>query len=107
MWHRFLWSTVTITATMQRAQTNGINAIAELGYVNFYLGGTDGTLLGSVNVTTGSNGAYTAALTLDDNIWAKGFNIGSKYHHRRLRRRGGRLRHRSGERHRHRNADRH
>ena len=70
-------STVTITATMQRAQTNGINAIAELGYVNFYLGGTDGTLLGSVNVTTGSNGAYTAALTLDDNIWAKGFNIGS------------------------------
>ena len=70
-------STVTITATMQRAQTNGINAIAELGYVNFYLGGTDGTLLGSVNVTTGSNGAYTAALTLNDNIWAKGFNIGS------------------------------
>ena len=70
-------STVTITATMQRAQTNGINAIAELGYVNFYLGGTDGTLLGSVNVTTGSNGACTAALTLDDNIWAKGFNIGS------------------------------
>ena len=70
-------STVTITATMQRAQTNGINAIAELGYVNFYLGGTDGTLLGSANVTTGSNGAYTAALTLDDNIWAKGFNIGS------------------------------
>ena len=61
-------STITITATMQRAQTNGINAIAELGYVNFYLGDTSGTSLGTSKVKSGSDGAYTATVevTLDD-----------------------------------------
>ena len=61
-------STITITATMQRAQTNGINSIAELGYVNFYLGDTSGTLLGTSEVKRGTDGTYTATLevTLDD-----------------------------------------
>ena len=61
-------STITITATMQRAQTNGIHSIAELGYVNFYLGDTSGTLLGTSEVKRGTDGTYTATLevTLDD-----------------------------------------
>ena len=63
-------STITITATMQRAQTNGINAIAELGYVNFYLGDTSGASLGSVKASD-SGGAYTATLevTLTGEQW--------------------------------------
>ena len=61
-------STIIVTATMQRAQTNGINSIAELGYVNFYLGDTSGTLLGTSEVKRGTGGTYTATLevTLDD-----------------------------------------
>ena len=63
-------STITITATMQRAQSNGINAIAELGTVDFYLGDTSGTLLGTANVT-GSEDTYTATLnvSLNDEQW--------------------------------------
>ena len=58
---------ITITATMRRAQSNGVNALADIGKVDFYLGGTGGTLLGSVQVTS-SGGAYTATLevTLND-----------------------------------------
>ena len=70
-------ATITITATMQRAQTNVINAIAELGTVDFYLGDTSGTLLGTANVTSSGSGTYTATLTLNDEMWAKGFAIGS------------------------------
>ena len=70
-------STITITSTMQRAQTNVINAIAELGTVDFYLGDTSGTLLGTADVTSSGSGTYTATLTLNDEMWAKGFAIGS------------------------------
>ena len=67
-------STITITATMQRAQTNGINAIAELGYVNFYLGDTSGTSLGTSEVKSGSDGTYTATVevTLTSDQWKPG-----------------------------------
>ena len=67
-------STITITATMQRAQTNGINLIAELGYVNFYLGDTSGTPLGTSEVKRGSDGTYTATVevTLTSDQWKPG-----------------------------------
>ena len=45
--------------------------------MDFWLGDVDtGTKLGSANVT-GTNGTYTATLTLNDEMWAKGFAIGS------------------------------
>ena len=67
-------STITITATMQRAQTNGINAIADLGKADFYLGDVNGgTSLGSADVT-GAGGTYTATLevTLTSDQWKPG-----------------------------------
>ena len=67
-------STITITATMQRAQTNGINSIAELGYVDFYLGDTSGTPLGTSEVKRDSDGTYTATVevTLTSDQWKPG-----------------------------------
>ena len=69
-------STVTITATMTRqTATNALTA--DVGTMDFWLGDVDtGTKLGSANVT-GTNGTYTATLTLNDEMWAKGFAIGS------------------------------
>lgn len=56
-------STITITATMQKAQTNSINAKAALGKVDFYLGDTSGTSLGTANVTS-SDDTYTATMDI-------------------------------------------
>lgn len=59
-------STITITATMQKAQTNSINAKAakaEEGKVAFYLGDTSGTSLGTANVTS-SDDTYTATMDI-------------------------------------------
>ena len=68
-------STIAITATMtKQTATNALTA-AE-GTVDFWLGAVDtGTELGSANVTS-SGGAYTATLTLTDDMWANGFAIG-------------------------------
>lgn len=57
-------STITITATMQKAQTNSINAKAALGKVDFYLGDiSDNNNLGTVDVI--SNGdTYTATMDI-------------------------------------------
>ena len=69
-------SNITITATMQKAQTNSINAKAakaEEGKVAFYLGDTSGTSLGTVDVI--SNGdTYTATkeITLTGDQWKPG-----------------------------------
>ena len=70
-------SAITITATMtKQTATNALTAVEET--VDFWLGDVDtGTKLGTSKVKSGSDGTYTATLTLDDNIWAKGFNIGS------------------------------
>ena len=69
-------STIAITATMtKQTATNALTA-AE-GTVDFWLGAVDtGTELGSANVTS-SGGTYTATLTMNDEMWAKGFQIGS------------------------------
>lgn len=69
-------STITITATMQKAQTNSINAKAakaEEGKVAFYLGDTSGTSLGTANVTS-SDDTYTATkeITLAGDQWKPG-----------------------------------
>lgn len=66
-------SNITITATMQKAQTNSINAKAakaEEGKVAFYLGDTSGTSLGTANVTS-SDGTHTATMqiTLTGEQW--------------------------------------
>ncbi len=57
-------STITITATMQKAQTNSITAKAALGKVDFYLGDiSDNNNLGTVDVI--SNGdTYTATMDI-------------------------------------------
>ena len=69
-------SNITITATMQKAQTNSINAKAakaEEGKVAFYLGDTSGTSLGTANVTS-SDDTYTATkeITLTGDQWKPG-----------------------------------
>lgn len=67
-------STITITATMQKTQTNSINAKAALGKVDFYLGDiSDNNNLGTVDVI--SNGdTYTATkeITLTGDQWKPG-----------------------------------
>ena len=70
-------STVTITATMERAETAANALSADTGKVDFYLGAVeDGTKLNEdgVSVTKGSDGTYTAALevTLDGEDWKPG-----------------------------------
>lgn len=71
---------ITITATIQRAQTNGINALADLGEVDFYLGdGNSDNLLGSANVKSGSGGTYTATLEVPLNDAAKWLPANSPY----------------------------
>lgn len=64
-------SSITITATMQRAQTNGINALAELGEVDFYLGEVNSDNLLETADVTGSDGTYTATLDVTLNDEAK------------------------------------
>ena len=70
-------STVTITTTMERAETAANALSADTGKVDFYLGAVeDGTKLNEdgVSVTKGSDGTYTAALevTLDGEDWKPG-----------------------------------
>ena len=69
-------STITITATMtKQTATNALTATE--GMVDFWLGDVDtDTKLGSANVTA-TDSTYTATLTLNDEMWAKGFAIGS------------------------------
>ena len=69
-------SAITITATMtKQTATNALTA--EVGTVDFWLGDVDtGTKLGGANVTA-TDSTYTATLTLNDEMWAKGFAIGS------------------------------
>ena len=66
-------STITITATMQRAQSNSINMLAELDTVDFYLGSVEsGTKLNTTGVSVVDNsGTYTATLeiTLNNENW--------------------------------------
>lgn len=69
-------SNITITATMQKAQTNSINAKAakaEEGKVAFYLGDTSGTSLGTVEVTNiGDTYTATKEITLAGDQWKPG-----------------------------------
>lgn len=66
-------STITITATMQKAQTNSINAKAAEGKVDFYLGDTSGTLLETVEVTNiGDTYTATKKITLAGDQWKPG-----------------------------------
>ena len=67
-------STVTITATMEKAETAANALSADTGTVDFYLGAVeDGTKLNEdgVSVTQGSDGTCTATLevTLDGENW--------------------------------------
>ena len=66
-------STITITATMRRAQSNSINMLAELDTVDFYLGSVEsGTKLNTTGVSVVDNsGTYTATLeiTLNNENW--------------------------------------
>ena len=59
-------STILITATMQRARSNGISAIANAGTVDFYLGSVEsGEKLNKEGISVvESSGTYTATLTL-------------------------------------------
>lgn len=66
-------STITITATMQKAQTKSINAKVALGKVDFYLGDTSGTLLETVEVTNiGDTYTATKEITLAGEQWKPG-----------------------------------
>ena len=60
----------------KQTATNALTAA--VGTVDFWLDEVDtGTKLGTAKVTSSESGTYTATLTLNDEMWAKGFAIGS------------------------------
>ena len=68
-------SAITLTANIfnEQEQSN-TNLLADLGTVNFYLGGTDGTLLGTSEIVVKQDNTYTASMevSLSSEIWKPG-----------------------------------
>ncbi|MDO4279989.1 MAG: S-layer homology domain-containing protein [Peptococcaceae bacterium] len=69
--------TVTVVATMVKKQVTTNSLSADLGTVNFYFGGTDGTKLNAQPIAVSSDGdTYTASttFTITGTQWKWGYN---------------------------------